>query len=100
MLIGLSRRRGNAEGREAFGKALADLRATGYLIPDGSTTSGVGERLVLDPFTRPGRSAPAQTASFLISGEVVGTGRRGTQQGHAPQPERGAETYPSQMVLT
>ncbi|MFE2337337.1 hypothetical protein [Streptomyces coelicoflavus] len=58
-LIGLPRSsRGNAEGREALGKAIAELRATGYLTPDGSSTSGVGERLVVD-------LSPAQDALLL-----------------------------------
>ncbi|MET9779180.1 hypothetical protein ABZ023_33880, partial [Streptomyces sp. NPDC006367] len=58
-LIGLPRRdRGNAEGREALGKAIAELRATGCLVPDGSTANGVGERLVVDPL-------PAQDALLL-----------------------------------
>ncbi|MET9724405.1 hypothetical protein [Streptomyces zaomyceticus] len=37
-----------AEGREAFHKAVAELRALGYLKPDGSSKTGVGERLVVD----------------------------------------------------
>ncbi|MEV4943242.1 hypothetical protein [Streptomyces zaomyceticus] len=37
-----------AEGREAFKKAVAELRALGYLKPDGSSKTGVGERLVVD----------------------------------------------------
>ncbi|WP_432127491.1 hypothetical protein [Streptomyces sp. bgisy082] len=37
-----------AEGREAFGKAVAELRALGYLKPDGTSKTGVGERLVID----------------------------------------------------
>ncbi|MGK5549326.1 hypothetical protein ACSNOH_32065 [Streptomyces sp. URMC 127] len=37
-----------AEGREAFRKAVGELRALGYLTPDASTVSGVGERLVVD----------------------------------------------------
>lgn len=58
-LIGLPRRnRGNAEGRDALGKAIAELRATGYLVPDGSTANGVGERLVVD-------LSPAQDALLL-----------------------------------
>ncbi|MFF3558229.1 hypothetical protein ACFYXL_33000 [Streptomyces tsukubensis] len=36
------------EGRGAFSKAVAELRALGYLTPDGTTATGVGERLVVD----------------------------------------------------
>ncbi|MFD0266557.1 hypothetical protein ACFVGY_08170 [Streptomyces sp. NPDC127106] len=37
-----------AEGREAFRKAVGELRSLGYLCPDATTASGVGERLVVD----------------------------------------------------
>ncbi|MFE2977341.1 hypothetical protein [Streptomyces sp. NPDC059258] len=37
-----------AEGRAAFRKAVGELRGLGYLAPDGTTASGVGERLVVD----------------------------------------------------
>ncbi|OKJ92679.1 hypothetical protein AMK26_34525 [Streptomyces sp. CB03234] len=37
-----------AEGRDAFRKAVGELRSLGYLSPDATTTSGVGERLVVD----------------------------------------------------
>ncbi|MET9323309.1 hypothetical protein ABZX75_24385 [Streptomyces sp. NPDC003038] len=37
-----------AEGREAFRKAVGELRTLGYLTPDATTVSGVGERLVVD----------------------------------------------------
>ncbi|MFE5097165.1 hypothetical protein ACFRCI_44440 [Streptomyces sp. NPDC056638] len=37
-----------AEGREAFRKAVGELRSLGYLSPDATTASGVGERLVVD----------------------------------------------------
>ncbi len=37
-----------AEGREAFRKAVGELRSLGYLAPDATTASGVGERLVVD----------------------------------------------------
>ncbi|KNB53581.1 hypothetical protein [Streptomyces caatingaensis] len=37
-----------AEGREAFRKAVGELRTLGYLTPDATTASGVGERLVVD----------------------------------------------------
>ncbi|MDX3355190.1 hypothetical protein PV703_18120, partial [Streptomyces sp. ME01-24h] len=47
-----------AEGREAFRKAVGELRSLGYLSPDATTGSGVGERLVVD-------LAPA-TAARLI----------------------------------
>ncbi|MEV5680242.1 MULTISPECIES: hypothetical protein [unclassified Streptomyces] len=40
-------RRGAAEGREAFRKAVGELRAVGYLTP-AATASGVGARLVVD----------------------------------------------------
>ncbi|MFI0742659.1 hypothetical protein ACH4PU_31950 [Streptomyces sp. NPDC021100] len=48
-LVSLTRKeRLAAEGREAFGKAVGELRSLGYLVPDASTASGVGERLVVD----------------------------------------------------
>ncbi|MFJ9690451.1 hypothetical protein ACIRRX_32790 [Streptomyces bacillaris] len=48
-LAGLARRdRSAAEGREAFSKAVKELRKLGYLVPDASTTTGVGERLLVD----------------------------------------------------
>ncbi|WP_445398797.1 hypothetical protein ACSMX9_00065 [Streptomyces sp. LE64] len=37
-----------AEGREAFRKAIGELRSLGYLSLDATTVSGVGERLVVD----------------------------------------------------
>ncbi|SHN34562.1 hypothetical protein [Streptomyces yunnanensis] len=37
-----------AEGRDAFRKAVGELRSLGYLSPDATTASGVGERLVVD----------------------------------------------------
>jgi hypothetical protein len=37
-----------AEGRDAFRKAVGELRALGYLSLDATTASGVGERLVVD----------------------------------------------------
>lgn len=37
-----------AEGREAFRKAVSELRALGYLTPDATTLTGVGERPVVD----------------------------------------------------
>ncbi|MEU8764707.1 hypothetical protein [Streptomyces sp. NPDC048659] len=37
-----------AEGREAFAKAVAELRTLGYLAPDGTTATGVGEHLVVN----------------------------------------------------
>jgi hypothetical protein len=37
-----------AEGRDAFRKAVGELRSLGYLSPDATTVSGVGERLVVD----------------------------------------------------
>ncbi|MEU2873056.1 hypothetical protein ABZ769_28300 [Streptomyces olivoreticuli] len=37
-----------AEGRDAFRKAVSELRSLGYLTPDTTTVSGVGERLVVD----------------------------------------------------
>ncbi|KOU41712.1 hypothetical protein ACFWHQ_14715 [Streptomyces sp. NPDC060334] len=37
-----------AEGREAFRKAVGELRTIGYLTPDATTASGVGERLIVD----------------------------------------------------
>ncbi|WP_367141106.1 MULTISPECIES: hypothetical protein [Streptomyces] len=37
-----------AEGRDAFRKAVGELRTLGYLTPDTTTVSGVGERLVVD----------------------------------------------------
>ncbi|MFH8588604.1 hypothetical protein ACH4GP_30155 [Streptomyces celluloflavus] len=37
-----------AEGREAFRKAVGELRSLGYLTPDATTATGVGERLVVD----------------------------------------------------
>ncbi|MER5781318.1 hypothetical protein ABT104_06250 [Streptomyces mobaraensis] len=37
-----------AEGREAFRKAVGELRRLGYLTPDATTLTGVGERLVVD----------------------------------------------------
>ncbi|MFH8477049.1 hypothetical protein [Streptomyces sp. NPDC018000] len=40
--------RGAAEGRDAYRKAVGELRAVGYLTPDATTASGVGERLVVD----------------------------------------------------
>lgn len=47
-----------AEGRAAFRKAIGELRGLGYLTPDKSTVSGVGERLVVD-------LAPAAGAHLL-----------------------------------
>ncbi|ASQ91809.1 hypothetical protein [Streptomyces sp. 11-1-2] len=48
-LTSLSRiERQAAEGREAFRRAVSELRSLGYLKPDVSTASGVGERLVVD----------------------------------------------------
>lgn len=53
--------RGQAEGREAFRRAVAELRAVGYLVPDpDGASSGVGERLVID-------LAPAGEALLLTS---------------------------------
>ncbi|MFD9426406.1 MULTISPECIES: hypothetical protein [unclassified Streptomyces] len=47
-LVSLTRNeRGAAEGREAFRKAVGELRTVGYLTPD-ATPSGVGARLVVD----------------------------------------------------
>ncbi|MEV8311985.1 hypothetical protein AB0P36_32880 [Streptomyces flavidovirens] len=58
-LAGLSRaERGNAEGREAFRKAVAELRQFSYLVPDGFSPTGVGERLVVD-------LAPAKAAQLI-----------------------------------
>ncbi|MGK5638619.1 hypothetical protein ACSNOK_09960 [Streptomyces sp. URMC 126] len=37
-----------AEGRDAFRKAVGELRGFGCLTPDATTVSGVGERLVTD----------------------------------------------------
>lgn len=37
-----------AEGREAFRTAVRELRGLGYLTPDATTASGVGERLIVD----------------------------------------------------
>lgn len=37
-----------AEGRDAFRKAVGELRGLGYLSSDATTASGVGERLVVD----------------------------------------------------
>jgi hypothetical protein len=37
-----------AEGRESFRAAVGELRSLGYLTPDATTSSGVGERLVVD----------------------------------------------------
>ncbi|MFE9853433.1 hypothetical protein ACFYPN_32225 [Streptomyces sp. NPDC005576] len=37
-----------AEGREAFAKAVRELRTVGYLVPDATTLTGVGERLVVN----------------------------------------------------
>ncbi|MFF5130977.1 hypothetical protein ACFY41_29150 [Streptomyces syringium] len=37
-----------AEGRDAFRKAVGELRTLGYLTPDATTATGVGERLVVD----------------------------------------------------
>ncbi|MEV6164190.1 hypothetical protein AB0L71_20070 [Streptomyces sp. NPDC052052] len=37
-----------AEGRVAYRTAVRELRSIGYLRPDGTTASGVGERLVVD----------------------------------------------------
>ncbi|GGP95190.1 hypothetical protein [Streptomyces melanogenes] len=37
-----------AEGRDAFRKAVGELGGFGYLRPDATTATGVGERLVVD----------------------------------------------------
>ncbi|MFJ1844997.1 MULTISPECIES: hypothetical protein [unclassified Streptomyces] len=37
-----------AEGRDAFRKAVGELRSLGHLTPDATAASGVGERLVVD----------------------------------------------------
>ncbi|MDX3374667.1 hypothetical protein PV390_09605 [Streptomyces sp. ME02-6991-2A] len=37
-----------AEGRDAFRKAVGELRSLRYLSPAATTASGVGERLVVD----------------------------------------------------
>ncbi|KRV48582.1 hypothetical protein AQ490_24580 [Wenjunlia vitaminophila] len=47
-----------AEGREAFRKAVRELRSLGYLSPEATTPSGVGERLVVD-------LAPAAAARMI-----------------------------------
>ncbi|CAM5588473.1 hypothetical protein ACIPPN_28885 [Streptomyces diastaticus] len=47
-----------AEGRDAFRKAVGGLRALGYLTPDATTASAVGERLVVD-------LAPAAAARLI-----------------------------------
>ncbi|MCT2588350.1 hypothetical protein LHJ74_00030 [Streptomyces sp. N2-109] len=47
-----------AEGRDAFRKAVGELRSLGYLSPDATTASGVGERLVVD-------LAPAAAARLI-----------------------------------
>ncbi|MGW0365828.1 hypothetical protein [Streptomyces sp. NPDC002990] len=48
-LVHLNRdERAAAEGREAFRKAVGELRTLGCLTPDSTTASGVGERLVVD----------------------------------------------------
>jgi hypothetical protein len=47
-----------AEGRDAFRKAVGELRSLGYLTPDATTASGVGERLVVD-------LAPASDARLI-----------------------------------
>ncbi|MFF9569847.1 hypothetical protein [Streptomyces sp. NPDC014685] len=52
--------RGVAEGREAYRKAVGELRVLGYLTPDATTASGVGERLVVN-------LAPATEAQLILN---------------------------------
>ncbi|MFF1649871.1 hypothetical protein [Streptomyces sp. NPDC058240] len=48
-LVSLTRNeRGAAEGRDAYRKAVGELRTVGYLTPGATSASGVGERLVVD----------------------------------------------------
>ncbi|MFZ4302699.1 hypothetical protein ACOZE3_32915 [Streptomyces cinereoruber] len=59
-LAGLTRKdRSAAEGREAFTKAVKELRHVGYLVPDAGTSTGVGERLLVD-------LAPAKDAHLVL----------------------------------
>ncbi|GHH57464.1 hypothetical protein [Streptomyces candidus] len=58
--------RGNAEGRDAFRKAVTELRTYGYLLFDRTTASGVGERLIVD-------LTPAHEAALTFDAAPAGS---------------------------
>ncbi|MEW2067748.1 hypothetical protein [Streptomyces sp. NPDC007346] len=60
-----------AEGREAFRKAVGELRSLRYLSPDATTASGVGERLVVD-------LAPAAEACLIPRRYGIGLSEDGS----------------------
>ncbi|MCX5207561.1 hypothetical protein OG897_39925 [Streptomyces sp. NBC_00237] len=68
-LVSLTRsERGEAaEGRDAYRKAVRELREIGYIVPDETTSTGVGERLVTD-------LAPAADAHLIVDRDLFTDG--------------------------